>query len=83
LLFCQLETISTPIQATLVIHGGSYTPNDVIRRMVLLGVAKPISGRTLMIAFSARVTLDTLARRRSKLAVRDFWGQARDEYLTR
>lgn len=75
--FARLETIINTIQAPVVIHGGSNTPNDDIRRMVQLGVAKVNIGTDLMIAFLQGLR-DTLASEDPRLAVRDVLGQARD-----
>ncbi|GAK55796.1 fructose-1,6-bisphosphate aldolase, class II [Candidatus Vecturithrix granuli] len=75
--FTRLETIINTIQAPVVIHGGSNTPDDDIRRMVQLGVAKVNIGTDLMIAFLQGLR-DTLASDDPRLAVRDVLGQARE-----
>jgi ketose-bisphosphate aldolase len=75
--FARLETIIKMVQVPVVIHGGSNTPDDDIRRMVQLGVAKVNIGTDLMIAFLQGLR-DTLAADDPRLAVRDVLGQARE-----
>jgi ketose-bisphosphate aldolase len=75
--FARLETIINTVQVPVVIHGGSNTPDDDIRRMVQLGVAKVNIGTDLMIAFLQGLR-DTLAADDPRLAVRDVLGQARE-----
>jgi ketose-bisphosphate aldolase len=75
--FARLEAIINTVQAHVVIHGGSNTPDDDIRHMVELGVTKVNIGTDLMIAFLQGLR-DTLAADDPRLAVRDVLGQARE-----
>ena len=79
--FARLEAIINTVQAPVVVHGGSNTPDDDIRRMVQLGVAKVNIGTDLMIAFLQGLR-DTLASDNPGLAVRDVLGQAREYTYT-
>ena len=72
--FVRLETIINTIPVPVVVHGGSNTPDDDIRRIVQLGVAKVNIGTDLMVAFLQGLR-DTLATDDPRLAVRDVLGR--------
>ena len=72
----RLERLVKEVPAPIVVHGGSNTPDEDIRRIVKLGVAKVNIGTDLMNGFISGIQDELNST--SDLTVRGIMGHARD-----